>query len=127
MRINTYWRLESHEHEDDLDSTVDNIRYLLEDTVSRQLSADVPVCTLLSGGLDSSGLSALAVKNKGSIETYSVDYADNHKHFQPSLFQPDSDAFYAQQAANYLNTSHHSIILDNTELADALLPSLYAK
>jgi len=126
MRINTYWRLESHEHEDDLDSTVDNIRYLLEDTVSRQLSVDVPVCTLLSGGLDSSGLSALAVKNKGSIETYSVDYADNHKHFQPSLFQPDSDAFYAQQAANYLNTSHRSIILDNTELADALLPSLYA-
>jgi asparagine synthase (glutamine-hydrolysing) len=126
VQINTYWRLESHEHEDDLDSTIGNIRYLLEDTVSRQLSADVPVCTLLSGGLDSSGLSALAVKNKGSIETYSVDYADNHKHFQPSLFQPESDAFYAQQAANYLNTSHHSIILDNTELAHALLPSLYA-
>jgi asparagine synthase (glutamine-hydrolysing) len=54
IRERTYWRLESRLHTDDRDTTVANVRGLLDDIVRRQLVADVPECVLLSGGLDSS-------------------------------------------------------------------------
>lgn len=54
IRERTYWRLESRLHIDDRDTTVANVRGLLDDIVRRQLVADVPECVLLSGGLDSS-------------------------------------------------------------------------
>ncbi|MCE5284726.1 MAG: asparagine synthase (glutamine-hydrolyzing), partial [Pelosinus sp.] len=76
MRIRPYWKLISAPHYDDFATTVAKVRNLLEDTVQRQLVADVPVCTLLSGGLDSSVLTALAAKTyqmRGeALHTYSV-------------------------------------------------------
>lgn len=73
------------------------VRELLRDTVERQLVADVPVCTLLSGGLDSSAITALAASafkrnGQGPIHTYSVDYLDNDRYFLASEFEPNSDA-----------------------------------
>lgn len=60
LQIRRYWSLRSAPHTDDLATTAEYIRTLLEDTVKHQLIADVPVVTLLSGGLDSSGLTAMA-------------------------------------------------------------------
>src|SRR5919205_2210391 len=51
-----YWALESREHAGDTDATVRTIRELLDDIVARQLISDVPLCSLLSGGLDSSAI-----------------------------------------------------------------------
>ncbi|MCY8334573.1 asparagine synthase C-terminal domain-containing protein, partial [Bacillus spizizenii] len=42
------------------DDTVANVRSLFQDAVTRQLVSDVPVCTFLSGGLDSSAITAIA-------------------------------------------------------------------
>lgn len=124
-RIIQYWALQSQPHEDDFAKTVETVRDLLADTAKRQLVADVPVCTFLSGGLDSSALTALAANTYrrdglGTLHTYSVDYLDNDKFFKASSFQPNSDAPWVKRVAEHFQTEHHNIILDNSELAQSL-------
>lgn len=124
-RIIQYWALQSQPHVDDFEKTVETVRDLLADTAKRQLVADVPVCTFLSGGLDSSALTALAANTYrrdglGTLHTYSVDYFDNDKFFKASSFQPNSDAPWVKRVAEHFQTEHHNIILDNAELAQSL-------
>ncbi|GBG55715.1 asparagine synthetase B [Sporomusaceae bacterium FL31] len=124
-RIIQYWALQSQPHEDDFTKTVETVKDLLCDTAKRQLVADVPVCTFLSGGLDSSALTALAANTYrrdglGTLHTYSVDYLDNDKFFKASSFQPNSDAPWVKRVAEHFQTEHHNIILDNSELAQSL-------
>ncbi len=131
-RIHTYWKLESRTHEEDLDATAAKVRELLQDTVERQLVSDVPVCTLLSGGLDSSALTTLAVnyynaRGQGKIDTYSVDYVDNDKHFKAHAFQPNADAPWIERMTNHLGTRHHNVAFDTPELAGALDAAMLAR
>jgi asparagine synthase (glutamine-hydrolysing) len=123
-RVERYWKLESREHEDDFEKTLKTVRELFEDTVSRQLVSDVPVCTLLSGGLDSSAVSAIAAatyRARGErLVTYSVDYAGNDLHFRPDAFEPDPDAPWARRVSTLLQSEHRVITVDNGDLADAL-------
>ncbi len=123
-RTGCYWRLESHEHPDTLDRTLETVRDLFEDTVRRQLVSDVPVCTLLSGGVDSSAVSALAAsscRTRGErLVTYSVDYAGSDLHFRPDAFEPDPDAPWARRVSTFLDTNHRVVLLDNRDLAVAL-------
>ena len=60
MKIWRYWNVESKEHTDSLDETIENVRFLVTDAVERQLVSDVPLCTFLSGGIDSSIITAIA-------------------------------------------------------------------
>lgn len=127
-----YWSLYSKEHEDDFDTTVEKVRELLIDTAKRQLIADVDVCTFLSGGLDSSALTALAAmqfkaEGKGKLNTYSVDYIDNDKYFKASAFQPNSDAPWVQKMTEAFGTCHHQILIDNIELAKSLPKATVAR
>lgn len=89
LRLSRYWSLQSAPHPDDVPTTAAHIRALLEDTVKRQLVADVPVVTLLSGGLDSSGITALAVREFQQagkrLHTYSVDFVGSAERFQSTL------------------------------------------
>lgn len=121
-----YFTLKAHEHTDNKEQTIEKTRYLLLDSIERQLVSDVPLCTFLSGGLDSSIISATASRyykknNLGRLTTYSVDYADNDKYFQKSLFQPNSDSSYINLISSYIDSNHKNIILSNYELYDALL------
>ncbi len=125
LRKYTYWKLESKPHEDDADQTASFLGDLLRDTVERQLVSDVPVCSLLSGGLDSSALSSLAVDyykrtGQGQVHTYSVDYVDNNKHFKSHSFQPGADAPWIKRMHEELGTNHHWIEFDTPELVEAL-------
>jgi len=127
-----YWSLFSKEHEDAFDTTVKKVRELLIDTAKRQLVADVKVCTFLSGGLDSSALTALAAqyykdKNLGQLSTYSVDYIDNEKYFKASAFQPNSDAPWVDRMVDAYQTDHHKILVDNIELAKSLKKATIAR
>jgi asparagine synthetase B (glutamine-hydrolysing) len=104
-----YWSLESRPHEDDPETTTAKVRWLLEDTVGRQLVADVPVCTLLSGGLDSSAVTAFAAgeferAGMGRLHTWSIDYEGNSRNFQPNRFQPDEDAPWARRVSDLFST-----------------------
>lgn len=132
IRLSAYWKLESRPHEEDVEATAARIRELLKDTLERQLLSDVPVCTLLSGGLDSSALTSLAVRyyastGQGIVPTFSVDYVDNDKHFQASAFQPNPDAPWIKRISGHLGTAHHNVEFDTPELIEALKAAVLAR
>ncbi|MEV4109946.1 asparagine synthase (glutamine-hydrolyzing) [Nonomuraea sp. NPDC049695] len=121
-QLRRYWALDAREHTDDLDTTVRTVRELLDDIVSRQLVSDVPLCSLLSGGLDSSIVTALAAKH-GRIRSFAVDYAGYAENFQADELRGDPDAPFVRMLAEHVGTDHTDIVLGPDELAD---PSLRA-
>ena len=100
---------------------------MLEDSIHRQLVSDVPLCTFLSGGLDSSIIATYASYYNKDLNTFSVDYVDNDKNFVKSDFQPNSDKYYIDIMTNKLKTNHHTIYIDTPELADALEDAMIAR
>lgn len=129
--IKEYWKLEAKEHEQNLQETTSYLRDLLVDSIEGQLVSDVPVCTFLSGGLDSSLISAVTSNafkrdHRGQLNTFSVDYTENNKYFKTSLFQPNSDSEWVWKMAEYIKSNHRNIVLDNEELATSLIQSTQA-
>lgn len=127
-----YWKLNSMQHEDNLEQTTEKVFELVQDAAKRQMVADVPVCTFLSGGLDSSALSAFAAKvaienQHGPLHTFSIDYKDNDLYFVSNNYQPDSDAPWVKKMVNYLHTHHHFITLDTSQLIDTLEDAMKAR
>ncbi|TDD39124.1 asparagine synthase (glutamine-hydrolyzing) [Nonomuraea terrae] len=123
IRKRRYWQLESYEHPDDVDSTVKNVRGLLDDIMSRQLISDVPLCTLLSGGLDSSMVTALAAKDLreqglGTVRSFAVDFVGYAENFHPDLTRSTPDTPYVHALAEHVGADHTDIVLDSAELMD---------
>jgi asparagine synthase (glutamine-hydrolysing) len=119
-----YWQLPASPHTDDETATITQVRDLLTDIVDRQLVADVPLCTLLSGGVDSSALTALAARalardGRGKLATFSVDFPSSQDGFRPDQFRPSHDEPFAQLVAEYVGTRHSTIMLDAAELTAA--------
>lgn len=131
LRTWKYWQLEDREHTDNLKTTVEKVRYLVTDSIERQLVSDVPVCTFLSGGLDSSIISSVADRyftEKGEkLHTFSLDYKDNDIYFKSSKFQPNSDTSFIKIMSDYLNAENHLVKLDTEELASALFDAVDAR
>jgi len=132
IRIKQYWTLNSHSHEEDFHKTEAQVRELVYDSIKRQLVSDVPLCTLLSGGLDSSAITAIASQvyqneKKGPIDTFSIDYFGNDKYFHASEFQPNADSPWIEQVSNYLGTRHSNCIIDTPELTEALFSAVIAR
>ncbi len=126
-----YWRLEDREHTDNLKTTVEKVRFLVTDAIERQLVSDVPICTFLSGGLDSSLISSVADRyftSRGEkLHTFSLDYKNNNLYFKESKFQPNSDSSFIKIMSEYLNAENHLITLDTEELANALYDAVDAR
>ncbi len=132
LKIKKYWHLESKEHTDNLKTTIEKVRFLVTDSIERQLVSDVPVCTFLSGGLDSSLISSVANKyftKKGEkLHTFSLDYKNNDLYFRKSKFQPNSDSSFIGIMGEYLqNSEQHFVNLDTEEIADALFDAVDAR
>ncbi len=129
--IKAYWKLKAMEHNESEKETIAHTRYLVKDAIERQLVSDVPLCTFLSGGLDSSIISRVASdyykENGSTLNTYSVDYIDNDKYFKSSLFQPNKDSDFIDMISDYIESRHHNVMLDNKEVAKALIESTYAR
>jgi asparagine synthase (glutamine-hydrolysing) len=119
-----YWALEAHPHEDDLPDTIATVRGLLEDIVARQLVSDVPLCTMLSGGLDSSVLTALAQRaaagngNAGKLRSFAVDFEGYVENFQADAVRESADQPFAHALAAHVGSAHQDIVLDTKELWD---------
>jgi len=127
-----YWQLESHEHPDDAARTAATVRELLQDAVERQLVSDVPLVSLLSGGLDSSAVSAfaaraLAASGRPPLHTFSVDFVDQARYFAATPFQRSLDAPWAREMAGFLHTHHREIVIDTPELAAHIDDALAAR
>lgn len=92
------------------------LRTLLVDTVQRQSIADVPLCTLLSGGLDSSAVTAIAnsLRRDAAVKSFSVDFADTSASIDS---RSALDRRYAWEAAEYIGSEHRNIVLDSALLA----------
>ncbi|HEY4453345.1 MAG TPA: asparagine synthase (glutamine-hydrolyzing) [Pseudonocardiaceae bacterium] len=119
----TYWELTAEEHRDDLKTTIGTVRELLEDIVLRELNADVPVCTALSGGLDSSAITALSArwlwKTSGErVRTFVVSYQGYAEGFRPDDVRMAADAPFAIEVAERLKSDHTNIVLDTKDLMD---------
>lgn len=118
VRERTYWRLGSTMHTDDRDTTVAKVRELLDDIVRRQLVADVPECVLLSGGLDSSAITALSAKElKDPVRTFAVDFVDQAENFTPNAMRQTMDTPYVHDVAKHVGSDHTDIVLDHNQLA----------
>lgn len=131
IQMRQYWELEARPHLESLDTTEEHVKELVVDAIERQLVSDVPVCTFLSGGLDSSAISAVTANSfkrqgKETLNTFSINYEENEKYFTAGEFQPDSDEYWVNRVAGYIGSNHHSIILNNTELAEALENAILA-
>jgi asparagine synthase (glutamine-hydrolysing)/amidotransferase len=80
----------------------------------------VPVCTLLSGGLDSSAVTALAARalDPAPIRSFSVDFTGAADRFAPNSVRSEPDAPYARALAAHVGGEHTEVLLDSAELTD---------
>lgn len=131
LKMEQYFRLESKPHEDSFDDTCEKVKFYLEDSISRQLVSDVPLGMMLSGGLDSSIITAYASKHfescKDMFKTFSVDYVDNDINFKKSDFQPNSDKEFINLMIDKFGCRHTNIVLDTPELAKTLEEAMIAR
>lgn len=131
LKSGVYWSLKASEFSDNCVQAQEHTHFLVTDAIKRQLVSDVGICTFLSGGLDSSIISKVAydyMTDRGEIlNTYSVDYKDNDKYFKSSVFQPNKDSDYINLISDYIDSDHHNIILNNTDVADSLIESTFAR
>ncbi|GGY88491.1 asparagine synthetase B [Streptomyces olivaceoviridis] len=122
LSTRVYWRLETRPHTDDRDTTIATVRSLLDDIVRRQLVADVPRCTLLSGGLDSSAMTALAARQLAAqgekVRSFAVDFVGQTDNFVADELRGTPDTPFVHDVARLAGTDHQDIVLDADALAD---------
>ncbi|MFI0238513.1 asparagine synthase (glutamine-hydrolyzing) [Streptomyces sp. NPDC016845] len=128
LRSRAYWTLETRAHTDDRDTTIATVRELLDDIVRRQLVSDVPRCTLLSGGLDSSAMTAIAARQLGqrgeTVRSFAVDFVGQAENFVADELRGTPDTPFVHDVARLAGTDHRDIVLDSHALAD---PEVRAK
>ena len=126
-----YWELKSHAHGECYEDTIRSVRRLVVDAIRRQLVSDVPIATFLSGGLDSSIITAVAAGDMNeygkTLSTYSFDYEDNAKYFKASKFQPDPDSMWVPRMVSEFKTNHTNLVCPNSALTDLLEEALTKK
>lgn len=122
-----YHQFRLSDHQDSYEDTVAHIRELLDDSITVSSDTNAPSASLLSGGLDSSVVSAkLSKLSDQPITTYSFDFAGSNKYFQANSFQPSLDAPFVQQMSAALGSNHTTLACGNAELFDYLTPSIEA-
>lgn len=126
-----YWELVSKPHEDSYEETVEKTSWLLEDSVKKQMLSDIPISTFLSGGVDSSLVTAICakeLKKQGKVlNTFSFDFKDNKKYFKSNSFQPSEDRPWVDMMVDHCQTNHHYLECDNMELIDYLFKAVDAR
>lgn len=125
-----YWKLESFAHKDSFPETVEKTAWLLKDAVKRQMQADTPVSTFLSGGIDSSLVTAICakeLKKQGQqLDTFSFDFEGNRKYFKANAFQPSQDRPWVEKMVQYADTKHRYLECDNDDLVAYLYKAVDA-
>ncbi len=126
-----YWQLESMPHEDSFEKTVEKTSWIVEDAVKKQMLSDIPISTFLSGGVDSSLVTAICareLKKQGKVlNTFSFDFEGNRKYFQANAFQPSQDRPWVEKMVEYSQTNHRFLECDNLELIEYLYKAVDAR
>jgi asparagine synthase (glutamine-hydrolysing) len=115
LRVWRYWEVPEFKSDATVDAAtlVDELDALMESAVARQLRADVPVGILLSGGIDSSLVTAMAVRNSSQVRTFSIGFPGHD-----SL----DETHHARLVANHFGTDHTELAVE-AATAD-LIPKL---
>lgn len=123
-----YFSLTAYEMNESYEQATEYVSFLLDDIAKRQILSDVPLCTFLSGGLDSSVVTAFAKKySPEGLHTYSFDYQGNNDFFTPTSYEPSADEPWARKVSKYLGTTHTTLICDTPSLYNSLFDAVDAK
>lgn len=126
--IKRYWNIKNKKNKDTFEEAKKNIEKLLTDSIKRQMVSDAPLATLLSGGLDSSIITAVVAKNQNKqLETYSIDYEDNDKYFEKTKFTVSQDNRFIELMKNKFKTKHNYEIITQRKLAKYLKEAVIAR
>jgi asparagine synthase (glutamine-hydrolysing) len=91
---------------------------LLDDAVSLRMDCDVPYGAYLSGGMDSTAVTALMCKRQSKpVKTFCLGYAEEAK---GQFFGKSQDFHYARTMADRLGTDHHELIIDAKQFAQSM-------
>ena len=116
-RLHRYWsptlKEENGSRGRTLDEECDELRAVLRESVRKELISDVPLGVFLSGGIDSSAVTAMMSQLGTEVKSFSVGFAE--RSFDESR--------YARQVAQHLGTDHHELTLEPSMLLD-LIPKL---
>lgn len=131
LQIRRYWRLKDREHRESFDETAEQVRFLVKDAITRQMVSDVPIGTFLSGGLDSSLITAICARDKHEhgeqLPTFSLDFRNNDQYFVPGKFQPNSDNSFIAIMQQTLQTDHHWTVLTPENMLETLKEATVAR
>ena len=126
LTVGRYYSIESKTHEDDLQTTIDTVEHLVTKAIQKQLVSDVPVCTFLSGGIDSSIISKIA-SDIMPLQTFSLEFLNNADYFKQNDFQVSADTPFVQKMIEAISSEHHVVTLREEQLFTALNDALKAK
>lgn len=127
LTTKTYFKLKSRPHTQNATDTIQTIKTMLSNIVQNQLISDKTIGFMLSGGLDSSAVTALAARAGQSFQTFSVDYVGNADHFRPTDFSPSRDNYYIDLVAKQYHTQHSYQVLSSADLCATLREALIAR
>lgn len=122
-----YWDLRTFKVKDSIDESINKIKLLVTDSLKKQIASNVSVCSMLSGGLDSSILSYLTNKQVKNLHTFSINFDDNDKDFKGNDYQPTKDSDYVKIMKEFLLTKHTELKFSTDEVYKALKDSMIAK
>ena len=125
--IERYWCLQKKPHLKSYEETIQDVRYLVNQSIQRQLLSDVPISCMLSGGLDSSIITALSSQYVNNISTYSIDYLDQEKYFKPYDYQLTRDSDYIDEMVERYHSHHNNVVLSQKNLIIFLKQSMIAR
>jgi asparagine synthase (glutamine-hydrolysing) len=127
LKESAFYRFKLQEHTDSYEDTKENIHYLLNQSIDSLKNAVMPIAALLSGGLDSSIVTAKLTKScPSALPTYSLEFDNSKQHFKSNAFQPSLDAPFVQKMSTYLKTKHKVYTCDNEKQFDYLKKSVRA-
>lgn len=128
LKMVKYWDLETNTgKQEDINKVIDKVNFLVTDSLKRQLVSSMPVCTMLSGGLDSSILTYLASQEIDNLATFSIDFNNSTENFKGNDYQPTRDADYVKVMVELLKTNHTNLYFDNNDLFEGLREAMIAR
>jgi len=124
-----YWQLESKPFEGSFEECLEKTKRLTFDAICSQLvEKSKNLAFFLSGGVDSSAITALAARTLGEgINTFSLRYSGNDEYFTPTEYQPASDDYYIELVKEVCKTNHHIITVTNEDLIAHLTDAVDAR
>ncbi len=119
LKINSYWTINDNKFYDKPGNISEKVESLLTKSVEQKLISDVPICSFLSGGTDSSLIAAILSKITKKIDTFTVSY-DDHEY---------NESIYAKEISNILGLKNHKINISKKEIINTIpiLTEIYSE